>query len=656
MNNLNNSISLIELLQNEKKVEIPIIQRDYAQGRKEEFDILNNFLIAIESSLTEEKVLELDFIYGSSEMGAFQPLDGQQRLTTLFLLHWYASLVEGKLNEDKELLNCFSYETRISSREFIKSLISTNDIVPNAEITIKNQIIDSKWFFLSWHNDQTIESMLRAIDVIESRFKHINNLYALLFNKKLVRFYNINLKNIGLTDDLYIKMNARGKLLTPFENFKASLERRIIENGFEIDMSHQNTFAFNIDTKWADYFWENYRSENNKIDDSIMNLFSSIVMLRLSIERKEGRIALIKALQDNPNNLKSDLISKETFQYLFKVLNLYSGNDLKIELVVNFFRHTPEKGFFNQIVDINQVSSYTSKILFFAQTEYLLKTEEINQTSFNDWMRVIRNLVSQGNVVKGGKRPDIIRSPETFDGMLNLVSELSIGCEDIYSHLGNNLSLNSAFSRSQIIEEKAKAKLILQNKHFKESVFKMEDIVLFKGKIAFAFDCCNYDFRNDEVTNFNIDWFNEILLVFTQYFNNNEIDISNDIRRALLTIDINGQYFYEYWWSFWNVADVEKRCLIENFNEMEYFIYHTDYSGFLKKLIQELAKTNLESYLINYECPENMPNWKSKLIKDKNWLDDSCKSRYIAIDNINKKCYLLRSKRPRDMERCVVVE
>ncbi|MDM1373641.1 hypothetical protein [Myroides marinus] len=271
-------------------------------------------------------------------------------------------------------------------------------------------------------------------------------------------------------------------------------------------------------------------------------------------------------------------------------------------------------------------------------------------------MRVIRNLVSQGNVVKGGKRPDIIRSPETFDGMLNLVSELSIGCQDIYSHLGNNLSLNSAFSRSQIVEEKAKARLIIQNEHYKESIFKMEDIVLFKGKIAFAFDCCNYDFRYEESSNFDVTFFNDILSVFNQYFNNNETDIPNDIRRALLTIDINGQFFYDYWWSFWSVADVEKRCLIENFNEIEYFIYHTEYSSFLKTLIQKLVKSNLDDYLLNYECPENMPNWKIKLIKDKSLLDNFCQSKYIAIDNINKKCYLLRSKRPRDMEGCPVVE
>lgn len=32
---------------------------------------------------------------------------------------------------------------------------------------------------------------------------------------------------MGLTDELYIKMNSRGKPLTVFEHFKAELEREI---------------------------------------------------------------------------------------------------------------------------------------------------------------------------------------------------------------------------------------------------------------------------------------------------------------------------------------------------------------------------------------------------------------------------------------------
>lgn len=42
--------------------------------------------------------------------------------------------------------------------------------------------------------------------------------------------------------------------------------------------------------------------------------------------------------------------------------------------------------------------------------------------------------------------------------------------------------------------------------------------------------------------------------VINRYFSK-ETDISNDIRRALLTIGVNGKYeYYEYWWSFGTLA------------------------------------------------------------------------------------------------------
>ncbi|KAA6317679.1 hypothetical protein EZS27_032201 [termite gut metagenome] len=72
------------------KIEIPIIQRDYAQGRttSEVERIRNRFLDALFRSITNGEHRVLDFVYGDvSQNGVLTPLDGQQRLTTLFLLH-----------------------------------------------------------------------------------------------------------------------------------------------------------------------------------------------------------------------------------------------------------------------------------------------------------------------------------------------------------------------------------------------------------------------------------------------------------------------------------------------------------------------------------------------------------------------------------------
>ena len=104
-------------------IEMPIIQRDYAQGRSGKENLRKNFLTDLKKALDkdspyENTTMKLDFVYGSTENGKLYPLDGQQRLTTLWLLHWYIALRAGKLKEASNHLIKFSYETRVSSRDF----------------------------------------------------------------------------------------------------------------------------------------------------------------------------------------------------------------------------------------------------------------------------------------------------------------------------------------------------------------------------------------------------------------------------------------------------------------------------------------------------------------------------------------------------------
>ena len=65
----------------EHKIEIPIIQRDYAQGRKDKEEVRDNFLNALFQSINTNTSIQLDFIYGSIEKENInvvsQPLDGQ---------------------------------------------------------------------------------------------------------------------------------------------------------------------------------------------------------------------------------------------------------------------------------------------------------------------------------------------------------------------------------------------------------------------------------------------------------------------------------------------------------------------------------------------------------------------------------------------------
>ena len=76
---------------------IPKIQRPYAQGRTDGVStyVRETFLEELFSTVQGKDILDLNFIYGiirPSDSGyVMELLDGQQRLTTLFLLHWYTT-------------------------------------------------------------------------------------------------------------------------------------------------------------------------------------------------------------------------------------------------------------------------------------------------------------------------------------------------------------------------------------------------------------------------------------------------------------------------------------------------------------------------------------------------------------------------------------
>lgn len=120
MNETFNTYTFIEIL-NKWNIIIPVIQRDYAQGRIDEKTnkIRDNFIESVKYNLNNNNSMTLDFVYGKTEGLDFIPLDGQQRLTTLFLLHWYSIQKHSFGNEDERnnvvsLLGKFSYKTRES--------------------------------------------------------------------------------------------------------------------------------------------------------------------------------------------------------------------------------------------------------------------------------------------------------------------------------------------------------------------------------------------------------------------------------------------------------------------------------------------------------------------------------------------------------------
>ncbi len=163
MSEYSQKVSFWDLLKR-KNIVIPIIQRDYAQGRKGKEFLRERFLKQLFDALQDDaEPLVLDFVYGSTEEDTLYPLDGQQRLTTLWLLHWYLALRAGTLSEDKNILKHFSYETRVSSRTFCHKLCSISQPYQSQKADIAGFVRNQSWFYSAYEQDPTIQSMLRML-------------------------------------------------------------------------------------------------------------------------------------------------------------------------------------------------------------------------------------------------------------------------------------------------------------------------------------------------------------------------------------------------------------------------------------------------------------------------------------------------------------
>jgi len=174
MSKLGNQIVFKELLKRYQCVQVPMIQRDYAQGRESEKEVRDEFLDALYAALIlpeedESLPLNLDFIYGSVEeekVKRFLPLDGQQRLTTLFLLHWYLAWRDGCWEKFKQMFgpggaSRFSYSVRPSSTEFFDALVGFKpEFAPEAVDSLSKMLTDQPWYFRNWRLDPTIQSSL----------------------------------------------------------------------------------------------------------------------------------------------------------------------------------------------------------------------------------------------------------------------------------------------------------------------------------------------------------------------------------------------------------------------------------------------------------------------------------------------------------------
>lgn len=471
------------LLLQKYDVIIPQIQRDYAQGREDKESLRREFLGDLLNVLSSDapRELNLDFVYGYIDNGhCFYPLDGQQRLTTLWLLYWYLCPVE-ELDKSRAWLSKFSYRTRISATRFCEKLVENADNIKRAlSEEVSKVITELPWFRVSWHQDPTVKGMLVVLDAIQRLSKDYNKalLWHRLVEDQRIGFYLLDIKSeqFRLTDELYIKMNARGRELTDWECYKAELIGNLMDHykkallNFEGQMiSYSDYYAINIDTtEWTDLFWSTEES-GTSMDDRLLNFHHNMAKLCFYRTNKEDksfdyRNPSIWNTQENLdfliNTLQifSEIAKKEGgidayFKALFSELRIFGGP--------NLFAQVQEEN-----VEVPQL------ILFFCLVEYMRKFKD---TSPNDFIRVCRNFLAYEWQRKETKFVSDIRLNSLSDYWKKLGRLLD--SSDVYGMQNKDRAIVSK-------HEDEKAHIIVNHPDTtKQLIHKLEDHPFFLGNL-----------------------------------------------------------------------------------------------------------------------------------------------------------------------------
>lgn len=342
----------------DKSAVIPAIQRDYVQGSAKNREKRNQFLEAIfKTLLSENKQLNLDFIYGTGNGDEFLPVDGQQRLTTLYLLAW---LLKQRSKQKDQILPRLGYRTRNSTRQFVEHL-REYEFPENfdGERVISTHLLTKPiWFAEEWKVDPSIAAMLEMLDTMNEMLNRnpqaIDIMAERFFSEaNPICFESVDMgRDYDLNEDMYIKMNARGKPLTDFENWKAEfgefLKKHYKGVPYTCDLTVPEYFETAIEQNWCDLFWhhalqswqnlsEKDRETNPypRIDEFFMRFFEWLTEMlfyaQTDVEKEAKKLNIVNAqLFFGPNgewkreNTFKVYKDKQNVLGLFHLLDLFA--------------------------------------------------------------------------------------------------------------------------------------------------------------------------------------------------------------------------------------------------------------------------------------------------------------------------------------------
>ena len=566
---------------------IPEVQRDFAFGRtdKKSTEKRIGFIDSIFEALESIKELPMTFVYGALDDDRFSPLDGQQRLSILFLLHWYFCPKDQISIFKKGDQPRFVYEVRQFAKDFCRRIVdhSANEIIAkkdvvkkffieridasslpekkkedqkkNLKIKLSDIIKNENWFIDSWTSDPTVSGMLVFLDAIhEKAIKDSTNRddvwQKLISSDPPIYFDILVLDELTKPNELYVKMNSRGRELSEFDNFKSMMEGELQamkpdefdgENKSEKESNKADfikNWTADIDNVWINVFWR-YFVDKDKIDgdkmkdmksikdpkflkDIVGNVedfylkFFGLIMQYYIITRDEAAFNL-NYIELNEESIK-DLPNLKTYAGKKNILNLVYQLKRAGFFTLDFFRYfrncadalfykigsedhegtdlskktkSTSGSLLKKILE-SKSPTYVDRVIFFGLLCFFRKNLSASQvvsfsSEFKEWDRVVYNLCNNSKI-------------DDYNPYHNALNGIEALCKDVYDPGKANDILDFldqktdtkdlyGFSERSIKEEIKKAKLIKHDENaWKQRINDAENDALFDGYISDLFN------------------------------------------------------------------------------------------------------------------------------------------------------------------------
>ena len=293
------------------KVVIPDLQRDYCWGGKDTLvtDFVGNIKRRFENCRGNDKdwknecltyintecrtkaanSLMMGLLYGYYEENRpnLQLCDGQQRLTTLYLLIGLINRLSGdnsfrrflisdyELEEDDKEPNLI-YDIRDSSLYFLSDLVC-NFLIQEGEEAIDGCVSEyirkQKWWFKAYETDSTIKSMLAAMDEMQKLLQDMDKSELKDFGRyvcNMLQFVYFDMGDRKNGEKTFVIINTTGEPLTATENLKPL----VVTQGGDSNLSEteweENSRQWEEVDHW---FWKNRDKSKEDTSDAGMKEF-----------------------------------------------------------------------------------------------------------------------------------------------------------------------------------------------------------------------------------------------------------------------------------------------------------------------------------------------------------------------------------------------